>query len=251
MLELEIHDVKCRIKKTEILKGINAEFKSGEMIAVLGKNGAGKTTFIRCIAGLQDFQGGIQLKEDGKKLGRSSIAYLPQLNRITSSLTTFETVLLGLTKDLTWKVSSQQLEKVSSVITELKLESIADVPVRNLSGGQKQLVFLAQAFVSEPKLLLLDEPTSALDVRHQLVVMETVSEYCKKNNAIALFVIHDLMLASRYSDLALFLHKGVIHGFDAPERVIQSQAIDPIYQIESWVEKNTRGYTTLTPIRPI
>ena len=68
------------------------------MAAVLGRNGAGKTTFIRCIADLIPHQGSIVLEEDGKKLDRSSIAYLPQLEKITSSLTTFETILLGLTK---------------------------------------------------------------------------------------------------------------------------------------------------------
>jgi iron complex transport system ATP-binding protein len=176
---------------------------------------------------------------------------LPQLEKITSSLTTFETILLGLTKTLSWKVSEEQLAKVSQVIRELKLDAFANTPVRSLSGGQKQLVFLAQSFVSEPRLLLLDEPTSALDVRHQLVVMETVHRYCKKRNAIALYVIHDLMLASRFSDAVLFLHNGAAHAFDTPEAVLNSETIDPIYQIESLIEKNSRGLTTMTPIKPL
>ena len=95
------------------------------------------------------------------------------------------------------------------------------------------------------------EPTSALDVRHQLVVMETVHRYCKKRNAIALYVIHDLMLASRFSDAVLFLHNGVAHAFDTPEAVLKSATIDPIYQIESLIEKNSRGLTTMTPIKPL
>lgn len=251
MLELKIRELRCNIKGSPILKGITAVFKRGEMTAILGRNGAGKTTFIRCIAGLQDYKGGIHLKEGREDLGSSSFAYLPQLDKVTSSLTTFETVLLGLTKNLNWKVSHQQLERVSEVITELKLHAISDIPVRNLSGGQKQLVFLAQAFVSEPKLLLLDEPTSALDVRHQLVVMETVKSYCKRHGAIALYVIHDLMLAARYSDSVLFLDNGVAYGFDKPEYVINSDTIDPIYQIESLIEKNSLGFTTLTPVRPL
>ena len=67
----------------------------------------------------------------------------------------------------------------------------------HLSGGQKQLVFMAQAFVSRPKALLLDEPTSALDLRHQLVVMDLARKYTQENGAITLFVVHDLVLASR------------------------------------------------------
>ena len=170
---------------------------------------------------------------------------------MTSSLTAFEIVLLGLTKNLTWNVSDEQLEKVSKIIHELKLDDLSDQPVRCLSGGQKQLVFLAQAFVSEPKLLLLDEPTSALDIRHQLVVMETIAQYCQNKNAIALYVVHDLMLASRFSDSVLFLNNGKMHAFDHPESVLNSQTIDPIYNIESLIEKNSRGLTTLTPLKPL
>lgn len=251
MLELNIEDLKCTIQGKQILNGVSVSFKKGEMSAILGRNGAGKTTLIRCIANLQPHSGKVILREGAKELPRSAMAYLPQLEKIQSGLTAFETVLLGLTKSLAWKVTHEQLSKVSHVLQELRLEHLAQVPVRSLSGGQKQLVFLAQAFVSEPKLLLLDEPTSALDVRHQLVVMETVARYCQKTGAIALYVIHDLMLASRFSQSVLFLDNGKAHAFDKPDSVITSSTIDPIYQIESLIELNSRGFTTLTPIKPL
>lgn len=251
MATLQIDSLSCAYKGKPVLNCVHAEFSSGRLTAILGRNGAGKTTLIRCIAGLHDYCGQVRLTDKEKVLDRSHIAYLPQLEKITSSLTAFETILLGLTKQLTWKVSQEQLQKVSDVIRELKLEALADTPVKSLSGGQKQLVFLAQAFVSEPKILLLDEPTSALDIRHQLVVMDTVVKYCKEKDAIALFVIHDLMLASRYSDSILFLHDGKVHALDRPENVLHSSVIDPIYQIESLIEKNSLGLTTLTPIRPL
>ncbi|WP_304855296.1 ABC transporter ATP-binding protein [uncultured Parasutterella sp.] len=251
MATLQIDSLSCAYKGKPVLNCVHAEFSSGRLTAILGRNGAGKTTLIRCIAGLHDYCGEVRLTDKEKVLDRSHIAYLPQLEKITSSLTAFETILLGLTKQLTWKVSQEQLQKVSDVIRELKLEALADTPVKSLSGGQKQLVFLAQAFVLEPKILLLDEPTSALDIRHQLVVMDTVAKYCKEKDAIALFVIHDLMLASRYSDSILFLHDGKVHALDRPENVLHSSVIDPIYQIESLIEKNSLGLTTLTPIRPL
>ena len=251
MTTLQIDSLSCAYKGKPVLNCVHAEFSSGRLTAILGRNGAGKTTLIRCIAGLHDYCGKVRLTDKEKVLDRSHIAYLPQLEKITSSLTAFETILLGLTKQLTWKVSQEQLQKVSDVIRELKLEALADTPVKSLSGGQKQLVFLAQAFVSEPKILLLDEPTSALDIRRQLVVMDTVAKYCKEKDAIALFVIHDLMLASRYSDSILFLHDGKVHALDRPENVLHSSVIDPIYQIESLIEKNSLGLTTLTPIRPL
>ncbi len=147
--------------------------------------------------------------------------------------------------------SMSAMQRLVNYLTISLIDAFANTPVRSLSGGQKQLVFLAQSFVSEPRLLLLDEPTSALDVRHQLVVMETVHRYCKKRNAVALYVIHDLMLASRFSDAVLFLHNGMAHAFDTPDAVLNSETIDPIYQIESLIEKNSRGLTTMTPIKPL
>lgn len=143
MLKLKIEGlVLGSIKNKEILKDITVSFQQGEMAAVLGRNGAGKTTFIRCIANLIAHQGSIVLEEDGKKLGRSPIAYLPQLEKITSSLTTFETILLGLTKTLSWKVSEAQLAKVSQVIRELKLDAFCQYSGAEFERRTKTACFL-------------------------------------------------------------------------------------------------------------
>ena len=89
-----------------------------------------------------------------------------------SRLTVFEMVMLGLVRNLGWRVSDEVLEKGRPHASPLHIERHADDPMASLSDGQKQLVFMAQAFVSDSKALLLDEPTSALDLRHQLIVME-------------------------------------------------------------------------------
>ena len=81
--------------------------------------------------------------------------------------------------------------------------------------------------------------------------MDTVHRYCKERNAVARYVIQDLMRASRFSDAVLFLHNGMAHAFDTPDAVLNSETIDPIYQIESLIEKNSRGLTTMTPIKPL
>ena len=87
----------------------------------------------------------------------------------------------------------------------MQISHLADRPVASLSGGQKQLVFMAQAFVSRPRVLLLDEPTSALDLRHQLIVMQAARSYAKTTGAAVLAIVHDLMLAARFSDKLLRL----------------------------------------------
>ena len=141
-------------------------------------------------------------------------------------------VLLGLVKGLRWKVTDEQIEKVMDTLAELGLDSLSRKPVCSLSGGQKQLVFMAQAFVSRPKVLLLDEPTSALVCPHQLVVMDLARKYTQENGAITLFVVHDLVLASRYSSRLLMLHEGRIKAFDTAERVLLPYLLGDVYDME-------------------
>ena len=160
-------------------------------------------------------------------------------------------VLLGLVKDLRWKVTDEQLERVTDTLMELGLDGLALKPVCSLSGGQKQLVFMAQAFVSRPRVLLLDEPTSALDLRHQLVVMDLARKYTQENGAITLFVVHDLMLASRYGSRLLMLHEGRIKAFDTAERVLLPYLLGDVYDVEACVERTPPGFLNVIPVRPL
>lgn len=160
-------------------------------------------------------------------------------------------VLLGLVKGLRWKVTDEQIEKVMDTLAELGLDSLSRKPVCSLSGGQKQLVFMAQAFVLRPKVLLLDEPTSALDLPHQLVVMGLARKYTQENGAITLFVVHDLMLASRCSSRLLMLHEGRIKAFDTAERVLLPYLLGDVYDVEASVERTLPGFLNVIPVRPL
>ena len=248
-----------------ILDGITFQIDQGQRVGLLGKNGAGKSTLFSAIGGsFWADSGAIFL--DGK-----NITYDPEHKRAAKIGRLFQDPMKGTAPHMTIEenlalsysrsqrrglrlaVCRRDRDFFRSALAEfdMGLEDRMDTKVGLLSGGQRQALTLLMSTIVPPKLLLLDEPTSALDVRHQLVVMETVHRYCKKRNAIALYVIHDLMLASRFSDAVLFLHNGVAHAFDTPEAVLNSATIDPIYQIESLIEKNSRGLTTMTPIKPL
>lgn len=118
--------------------------------------------------------------ENGKTLSNSAVAYVPQLTAVQSRLTVFEMVLLGLVNDLSLTVDGKTFDRVDAVLHAMHINELASEPVLSLSGGQKQLVFMAQAFVSSPRVLLLDEPTSALDLRHQLIVMQAARRYTER-----------------------------------------------------------------------
>lgn len=252
MIRLTLENLKVAFDEKTILDGISAEFHGGEMTAVIGRNGAGKTTLIKAIANLTSHSGTIRLTGyDGAPLSGKDIAYVPQLSSLTTRLTVFEMILLGLVNNLRWHVTSQQLQQVNQIIEEMHLESIARQPFHTLSGGQKQLVSMAQSLISRPKVLLLDEPTSALDLRHQLIVMNLAQKYTQDTGAVTIFVIHDLMLASRYGTNLLLLHKGRIKAFDKAEQVLQPELLEAVYHVEISVERTRNGFLNAIPVKPL
>ncbi|TKF96614.1 ABC transporter ATP-binding protein, partial [Vibrio sp. F13] len=101
-----------------------------------------------------------------------------------------------------------------------------------LSGGQQQLVSLAQALVAEPDVLLLDEPTSALDLRHQVQILDLVRQYTRARDIITIAVLHDLSLAARYCDHLLLLSDGVVQHSGKPQDVLDSEKLSQIYQVQ-------------------
>lgn len=251
MIELTLDKLGVSYGQNPVLYDICAHVKGPQLISVIGHNGSGKTTLLKAIAGLIPSQGEISLTENGSNIATSAIRYVPQLSTIASTLTVFEMVLLGLVKTLSWRVSQEIFDKVDATLHALEINELAHTPVNKLSGGQRQLVFLAQAFVSQPKVLLLDEPTSALDLRHQLIVMNAVREYTRKNGAITLVIMHDLLTAARFSEQILLLEKGTLSILDEPELVLQAQRLERIYNVSVSIEKTASDFLNVVPIKPL
>ncbi len=252
MTRLRIQNLRVEYGTKTIIDGLSAEFRGGEMTAVIGRNGAGKTTLIKAVAGLTRFRGEVSLTgKEGAKLSRKEIAYVPQLGALNTQLTVFEMVLLGLVNNLKWHVTSEQLKQVNDILEEMRLTAISRQPFHTLSGGQKQLVSMAQSLISKPKVLLLDEPTSALDLRHQLIVMNLAQKYTRENDAVTIFVVHDLMLASRYGEKLLLLHEGRVKAFGAAETVLKPELLESVYHVEISVERTKHRFLNVIPVKPI
>ena len=254
MATLEITDLTFAFGagRPKVIDRVSAVFKGGEITTVIGRNGGGKTTLLRSIARLLRASGTVRLSDEaGRPLSGDETAYVPQLSQVNSKLTVFEMVLLGLVSDLKWRISEEQSERVEAVLAELGLTELGQQPMAGLSGGQKQLVFLAQAFVSRPKALLLDEPTSALDLRHQLLVMNLVRDYTRRHRSATVVVAHDLMLAARYSDKLLMLHQGRVKSFEVSEKVLRPDLLAEVYKVEASVERTRSDFLTVVPLHPL
>lgn len=251
MISMELSNIAVSYQNKEVLKDVSAMLYGGQLISVIGPNGTGKTTLVKAVARLIKFKGSIAIREEeGSNISPREIAYVPQMAVTTTELTVFEMVLLGRVKDLSWRVEQIHLDAVSNILNDLGLISLSYRPFSKLSGGQRQLVIMAQALVSNPKVLLLDEPTSALDLRHQLQVLDIAQKYSKDTGAITIVVLHDLALAARYSDYMILLNEGYSVKQGDPLSVLDANLLEKAYQVEVDVSVSSGGYTTVTPVRP-
>jgi iron complex transport system ATP-binding protein len=163
------------------------------------------------------------------------MSYLPQSLPTNTALTVFEIVLLGLVDSLSLRVRDDQLEQVMDTLSYLGIEPLATTRLNNLSGGQQQMVSLAQALVKNPQALLLDEPLNSLDIRRQFEILNKIREITYLSPRIVIIAMHDLNLAAKYADSVLALHHGKIYAHGTPENALTEPMIRDLYGMRSEV----------------
>jgi iron complex transport system ATP-binding protein len=225
------------------LKNMNLKVDKGEFLSIIGPNGSGKTTFLKCMNKiLSPKKGSILIdKYDLNKLHREDIArivgYIPQAERGAFPTSVFDTVLMGRKPHMKWLPSSKDLEIVSDVIDMMDLSDFSMKNINELSGGQRQKVIIARALAQQPKILLLDEPTSSLDLKHQLEVLEITREQAN-NDVTVVMSVHDLNLAARYSDKILMMKDGeIFHGGGTD--ILTPENIEPVYGVSVDVRRDS------------
>ncbi len=243
-MKLELKDVSFSYGKRPVLESITMCVEEGEIVSIVGPNGSGKTTLLKCINRILKPKGNILLDGvDLKKLKLNEIAqlmgYVPQSTMYSFPTTVFDVVLLGRKPYLGWSPSSKDLEIVSNVLSLLGLDNLILRNFNELSDGEKQKILIARALAQEPKLLLLDEPTSNLDIKHQLEVLSLIRNIAKKKKISAIMAIHDLNLASQFSDRIFFLRQGKIYDFGTPEAVITKENIKAVYGVNTIISWNS------------
>jgi len=243
-------------RDTNIIEGVRVKLHQGEIVSIVGPNGTGKTTLLKCIAGIVRPQNG-KILIDGKNVSRMKrrvlakrIAYVPQNLPSKFPITVFDAVLMGRRPYITWKPSKKDLEIVAGILTSMALEDIAMRDFDRLSGGQKQKVLLARAVAQDTDYLLLDEPTSNLDLKHQMEVLEMIAGRVRGNGVAAILAMHDLNLASRYSDRIVMLHAGKVFCDGRPQQVMTMENISFVYGVEAKISRSN-GNPYILPIRPV
>ncbi|WP_256699867.1 ABC transporter ATP-binding protein, partial [Actinomyces oris] len=161
-MSLILNDLTFSYGRRAVLKGVDATWETGQTVGLLGPNGVGKSTLVTCVAQLRRHLGEVTFAGRRGHDLRGMIGYMPQGLPGDAALTALESVLTASRRGMTWHTSRADIDLAWSALDELGVAELADRPLGQLSGGQRQLIALAQTLVREPGLILLDEPTSAL-----------------------------------------------------------------------------------------
>lgn len=199
-------------EKEKILDRISFEIDSGEIVMILGKNGVGKTTLLKCICGLQKWDSG-QMSLDGKCNEKElfhRISYVAQTYEYTFSYRVIDMVCMGLTKKMGYFAVPGVKEKKQAmqIMKEVGIEELAEKECSALSGGQLRMVMIARALVSDPDILIMDEPEAHLDLRRQRDLFQLIKKIIWQRQIICLINTHYPEHAFKYADKVLLLGHG-------------------------------------------
>lgn len=244
---LDVRGVGASYGARRVLHGIDLPgLMPGSVTALLGSNAAGKSTLLRRIAGELSGPGAVAVA------GRPVVswppqhpnrpAHVPQDISSGSSLRVFEAVLLAAKQGAGWSVEEAELDAVTHLLKALRIGDLAERELAALSGGQRQLVSIAQALIRSPRILLLDEPTSALDLQRQYEVLALLRALSRQQSLCIVMAIHDLNHALRFADLAVVLHQTGVFAQGAPRQVITPALLARVYGVDARVEPCSQGH---------
>lgn len=237
-MSIEVKNLRFCYGARPVIGDVSFTVEKGELLAVLGPNGVGKSTLFRCLLGfLKPVSGEILV--DGKELGAYSrrelakkLAYIPQSHTPAFDHTVLDSVLMGMTAQL--RVFEQpgqaQREKAVQMLRALGIEKLADRGCMKISGGERQLMLLARALVQDASMLIMDEPTANLDYGNSCRVMERVKKLGQTGYTI-IFSTHDPNQAFSYATKVLALKDGGVMAVGAPEAVLTQAVLSRLYGI--------------------
>ena len=223
----------------EILKKVSFDMEQGKFLAILGNNGVGKSTLLKCFNHILKPDSGEVILDGENLLTKSTrevakqVAFVSQ-NVPSTQMTVHDVVMLGRRPYMKWGFTEEDHKIVHDAMHRLDVEEMRGRFLNQLSGGEKQKVMLARALAQQPKVLLLDEPTSALDIQNQYQVLKMVRDFCHNDNMIAVVVIHDLNLALRFCDRFLLMKDGEVYRY-GDRSILDSTALKAVYGVNAQV----------------
>jgi ABC-type cobalamin/Fe3+-siderophores transport system ATPase subunit len=229
-----------------VLEAISLKIRQGRWCGILGPNGSGKTTLLDLLCGLLEAsQGTIRYRQQllrhwHRRQLACQVALVPQDFALRFDFSVREAVEMGRHPHLGRLASlpMQDYALIDAVMAEMGVAALADRPVTQLSGGEKQRVAVARALVQEPEALLLDEATSNLDIHHSLAILNLLRRRVDVQGLTVVAVLHDLNLAGLYCDELLFLKDGQVVCYGETEAVLRPDVIHEVYGVQAQVRQD-------------
>ncbi len=237
-LILDVDSISYSYGEKAVFEDISFSLKKGEVMCILGQNGAGKSTLIKCISGVfKPKKGKVRIMgQDTEELGAGNIAryigYVPQQSELVFPFTVLDFVVMGRTPHLS-VFSSPGEKDIEIARRSLEMTGtayLAERTLNSLSGGQRQMIFIARALAQEPALLLLDEPTSHLDFGNQVIVLEMVQKLARSGIAV-LMNTHTPDHAFLIGNSAAALSNKELIAIGAVDEVVNSEVMSSIYGV--------------------
>ncbi|WP_311516385.1 ABC transporter ATP-binding protein [uncultured Anaerococcus sp.] len=208
-----------------IIDDISFKLEEGKVNILMGRNGSGKSTILNAISGIKAHRG--EIKTSGK------VSYLNQNINSKIRFTVFETILLGKVEDLSLRISKEDKKEAEKILDILDIRSYRDRYINRLSGGEVQKVFIGQALVANPKVLLLDEPVSALDLKNQYEIMRIITDLTRKLNLTTLISLHQIGLIEKFADHIILINDKKIYREGTSREVMDEKMFREVFDMET------------------
>ena len=257
---LETRKITVAYGERQAVVNVSMQVAPGDLVAIIGANGAGKSSLLRALNGaIQPSAGEVLFKDlplhsyARRTIGRH-IAVVAQETLLAFPVPVFEYVLGGRYPwSATWGwESSEDLKIVREVLEETELEDFSGRLMNELSGGERQRAVLARALATQAEVMLLDEPTANLDLAHQASMLQLIYTHCEKRHTAAVVVTHDINLAAEFANQALLLKRGELIAAGKPNDVLTQNLLREVLGVEVLVDAHPlSGAPRITPAHQV
>lgn len=258
-MKFEVKNGSFGYEKRKILNNISFEVETGEVMSVLGSNGVGKTTLLKCMMGFLKWQSGRTyingrpLEEYPHKDVWKKIAYVPQAKGAAFAYSALDMVVLGRSAHIgTFKQPGQEdIDIALKAMEDIGIVHLKDKLCTRMSGGELQMVLIARALTVSPQMLVLDEPESNLDFKNQLIILDTIRKLSRERNISAIVNTHYPAHALQLSDKALMLNRDGSSFYGEAGEIINEKNMKTAFGVNVHVEKlslNDMIYRSVIPL---
>lgn len=230
---VDLEHVRIRLGGRTIIDDISIQVDEGEFIVILGPNGAGKSTLLKTLLGLiKPSAGMVRILGRPARRGNKDIGYAPQHRTLEADLALRARDIVGFGLDGNhWGIglpSAKRKSLIDKVLREVDALYLANAPVGQLSGGEQQRLLIAQALLTNPRLLLLDEPLANLDISREGEIVALIAKVCRERNVAVMLVTHDINPLLAVTDRVLHLTNGH-SAIGKPDEIVTSQKLTELY----------------------